>query len=47
VSHPIWSRGKVGVMMRAVRRLRKYSIAVINIWMRLSLSHVGRVLAGA
>jgi len=33
--------------MRAVRRLRKCSIAVINIWMRSSLSHVGRVPGGA
>ena len=29
--------------MCAVRRLKKCSIAVINIWMRSSLSHVGRV----
>jgi len=33
--------------MRAVRRLGKSSIAVINIWMRSSLSHVGRVPGGA
>ena len=33
--------------MRAVRRLRKSSIAVINIWMRLPLSHAGRVHGGA
>jgi len=30
-------------MMRPVRRLRKCSKAVMNIWMRSSLSHVGRV----
>jgi len=33
--------------MRAVRRLRTCSIAVINIWMRSSVSHVGRVRGGA
>jgi len=41
------SRGEVGVMMCAVRRLRKCCIAVINIWMRSLLSHVGRVPRGA
>jgi len=41
------STGEVGVMMCAVRRLRKCCIAVINIWMRSLLTHVGRVPRGA
>jgi len=37
----------VWVIMGAVRTLRKCSIAVINIGMWSSLSHVGRVPGGA
>ena len=40
-------QGQVGVMMCAVRRLRKCSIAVINIWIRSLLLHVGKVPTGA
>jgi len=40
-------QGQGGSNDACVRRLRKCSKAVMNIWMRSSLSHVGRVPGGA